>query len=268
MDIKEAKNKTTDTIVRHPWELARMDIIIKMIKEITAKIKNAPVSLIDIGCGDLFVLETLGKTFGFDEYFGIDIAFSRDFINSYESHNKQIKLYDNLSRVTVKKNNISIVLLLDVIEHIEDDAGFLENLREYDFVNENSYFLITVPSFQSLFCSHDTFLEHYRRYSNHQLVELLKKKDFNVISGGYFFTSLLLPRLLETAKERLFMKNGSKHKDGTDLTTWNGGRLVTSFIKSILLADYGFSMLLLKLGIRIPGLSNYSLARPKQRMKN
>ena len=56
-----------------------------------------------------------------------------------------------------------VVLLMDVLEHVEDDVGLL---RQYvEKVPSGARFLISVPAFQVLWSDHDVFLEHKRRYT-------------------------------------------------------------------------------------------------------
>ena len=263
MDIKEIQNKKSTSSLRHPWELARIEIIIRMLKQITKEINTSNISVIDIGCGDLFVLEKISETFQFNEYFGVDVAFTDDTIKALESKyfNRQTIITKDLTKVNVNKSNISIVLLLDVIEHIENDRKFLHDLSKYSFVNENTIFIFTVPSFQSVFCSHDEFLVHFRRYSNSQLIKTLKEANYRITSSGYFFTSLLLLRLIEVSKEKLFKSLDSKPLEGTGLTDWDSNKLATYMIKYILLTDFFIAMFFLKFRIKIPGLSNFAICK-------
>jgi 2-polyprenyl-3-methyl-5-hydroxy-6-metoxy-1,4-benzoquinol methylase len=264
MDIKELKNRKEDAPYRHPWELARIEVIFKELKKIiklTDSIED--ISIIDIGCGDLFVLESINEAFKFKELLGVDNAINQDIIEKYEENctNKKIRLFNDLNQIQISKNNISIILLLDVIEHINNDKLFLDNLLKCAFVNEKTIFFITVPSYQSLFCSHDVFLAHYRRYSNTQLVALLRATNYYIISKGYFFSILLIPRLMTVLKEKFFTKKDSNTVDGTDLTNWNQKKLISLGLKYALLVDYFITMNLLKIKVRLPGLSNFVICK-------
>ncbi len=262
MDIKESKNKKINT-TRHPWELARNEIIKIFLKKITGNIEVSNISIIDIGCGDLFVLEKIYENFKFDEFFGVDIALSKEDIRIIENETqyKNIKILNNLNDLTIKKDNISIVLLNDVIEHIEDDKNFLADLQKYSFISEKTVFVITVPAFQFLFCSRDTFLEHYRRYTNSQLVNLLENTNYGITAKGYFFFTLLLPRLVKVIKERMFYKNKQIIVNDTEVTNWKGNRIITSLIKNILIFDFCLLRFFMRFNIRIPGLSTFVICK-------
>ena len=80
---------------------------------------------------------------------------------------------------------------------------FLKDFVNSKYVNHETIFIITVPAYQKLFFSHDTFLKHFRRYTNTSLVRLIKKCGLDEIEKGYFFLSLLAPRYLSVQKERI-----------------------------------------------------------------
>lgn len=256
MDIKEKINGTTPT-KRHPWELARLEVIVDFLKTSITD-EEANISIIDIGCGDLFVLDQLSYFFKFDERIGVDIAYSNDELlllkNKYS-----IKLYNQLEKVKVKKGNATIILLNDVIEHIEDDQAFIREVSNSNFVNSETIFIITVPAFQSLFSAHDVFLEHYRRYHLSQLKTLLINSHFSIQSSGYFFFSLLFPRWLSVKIEK--NKSQQKQTEGTGLSHWEGGRFITLLIKKILLLDYWMTKQFLRIGITLPGLSTFVICK-------
>ena len=92
-------------------------------------------------------------------------------------------------RRSIGNIDADLVLLLDVLEHVDDDAALL---REYmDRVSIGTRFLISVPAFQCLWSDHDEFLEHKRRYTLHQLEQLTERAGLTVIKGCYYFGTIL-----------------------------------------------------------------------------
>lgn len=82
------------------------------------------------------------------------------------------------------------VLMLDVIEHVDDDVGLI---REYaDRAAPGTRFLISVPAFQFLWSSHDEFLEHRRRYTCASLLRAVESAGLEATDTRYFF-GLLFP---------------------------------------------------------------------------
>lgn len=98
-----------------------------------------------------------------------------------------------LEKENVRKDSMEQVLLLDVLEHIEDDVGFL-NLVSQKLVRHGKI-LITVPAFQALWSSEDHEAGHYRRYTLKHLKEIVRKAGFRVCFASYYFSFLVLPIL-------------------------------------------------------------------------
>jgi hypothetical protein len=146
---------------------------------------------------------------------------------------------------------------MDVIEHIADDGAFLRDLLARPFVSTETRFLITVPAYQALFSSHDTFLGHYRRYSNRTLRERLEQSGLRVLTIGYFFSSLLPVRLLQTVKERVLKLKPAQQTTG--LVTWRGSESTAALLRNLLVLDAKLSLWSSKIGLTLPGLSNYAV---------
>jgi SAM-dependent methyltransferase len=98
-----------------------------------------------------------------------------------------------------------LTCFFDVLEHIEDDAGFLARLSRA--TDPGHMVLLSVPSCPSLFCSHDRLLLHYRRYKLKELEELLLSRGFRVIRSTHFvmllFPAVALSRLISKLRERI-----------------------------------------------------------------
>src|SRR5690606_38409938 len=93
----------------------------------------------------------------------------------------------------------------------------------------NNFYFFAVPAFQSVFSSHDVLLGHYRRYTLAQLTTLLRRNGFEIIDKGYYFSSLLLFRNIDK------MLKNDKY---ASIDNWNGGRLKTFLINSLLKIDF------------------------------
>jgi SAM-dependent methyltransferase len=83
----------------------------------------------------------------------------------------------------------TIVTMLDVLEHIDDDLGVLRDIHRR--MTPGGQMLVTVPAFQWAFTSWDTSLGHYRRYSRPQLRSLARTAGFEVDHCSYLFPELL-----------------------------------------------------------------------------
>jgi hypothetical protein len=236
MDLVEAKERGFHDGVRHPWEMARVAVVSKLIRRHVRLGQDAIVA--DIGCGDAFVVEQLAAEYPGTLFYAIDSA-SLDAI------------------APPLEKPVSLVLLMDVMEHIEDDTGFLASLLDRPDIGLHTKFLITVPAYQTLFCSHDVFLGHYRRYSRLLLRKRLEASGLRVIDIGYFFFTLLPVRLAQVIKERLFGLKPERISSG--LVIWNGGPVRAAILREALVLDASVSLGLSRLGVRLAGLSSYAI---------
>lgn len=255
-DIKRKSSK------RHPWEESRFKVVLTLLKQRIKNFPKAELSILDMGCGDTYFVECLAKELPLCNFHAVDIEFSNKYFQELEIKfsGTNINVYKNLEDI---KNvaQIDIVLLLDVIEHIEDDIDFLRWMQTFNHINTETSFVITVPAFQSLFCTHDVFLGHFRRYSNTSLKEHITASSLIPELNGYFFTTLLFPRWLQVTKEK---RSQDKIELSTGLVEWEGSNVKSFIIRSVLLLDFRFTYLLKKTGINTPGLSNYIICRPSK----
>ena len=89
---------------------------------------------------------------------------------------------------------VGTVGLFDVLEHIEDDLLFLQQLKNK--MSKETSLLITVPAYQFLWSEEDVKAKHFRRYSLRELKRKLKKAGFRIQYSSYFFSFLVIPILI------------------------------------------------------------------------
>ena len=261
MDLAEARERQFEPAARHPWELARLEMVRSLIA------RHAPPAAgevaLDVGCGDVFVAEQLGALYPEARFYAVDTGFTDDLINRLRARMAVTNVLPFASLESVARREdrpASLVLLMDVIEHVADDRAFLIDLVRGPCVDHETRLLITVPAYQSLFCSHDRFLGHYRRYSHARLADVVKAAGLQVMDRGSFFASLLPIRLLQVAKERL-LGAGAPVGASTGLVTWQGGPAVSGLLKRMLVLDASVSRALGHVGVPLPGLSIYAVCR-------
>lgn len=92
-------------------------------------------------------------------------------------------------RRTIGDSDANLVLMMDVIEHVEDDRALVQDY--VDKVAAGTRFVVTVPAFMWLWSGHDVFLEHYRRYTLRQLEAVLTAVGLRVEHGHYFYGAVL-----------------------------------------------------------------------------
>ncbi len=251
MDISEfSRLDNKSSYLRHPWETARKNILHTFLKKsgIAFPIKR----IVDIGSGDAFVIHTLLAEGLAEEYFAIDTAYTVEVIEQLKINNNNSALIyvQDLDEYfnKYKTDSETLYLCMDVLEHLHDEDVILKHFTQ----KNDNYFFFAVPAFQSVFSQHDVLLGHYRRYTLPQLVNVLDKYNFSIKSKGYYFTSLLLFRWVD--------KLLKKDKEAS-IDNWEGSKLKTRIITSVLNIDFFITRMFKKMGIHIKGLSCYCLCK-------
>jgi len=84
-------------------------------------------------------------------------------------------------------------MAIDVVEHINDDKGFVRLLERH--MEKGSFLLLAAPALDLLWSSHDIYLDHYRRYNLHNLESICDSANLKLLESGYLFT-ITLPIVL------------------------------------------------------------------------
>jgi SAM-dependent methyltransferase len=82
------------------------------------------------------------------------------------------------------KAQFDTIVMLDVLEHLEDDVGFLQSLRRA--LRPGGRLVIKVPSGSWLYGTMDRAIGHYRRYSKKSLGLTLHNAGFCSRASFYF----------------------------------------------------------------------------------
>lgn len=87
-------------------------------------------------------------------------------------------------------NEFECIFAFDVLEHIDDDAGALINMKSMLKNNTKSLLALSVPAHRWLWNAHDVSVHHKRRYNKKDLINLMKKSGFEIVYARYFFISI------------------------------------------------------------------------------
>ncbi|MET0776894.1 MAG: methyltransferase domain-containing protein [Pseudomonas mandelii] len=172
----------------------------------TRMLGNTPVTrILDVGAGSGFFSHHLLRHSAAREAWCVDISYDQD--SDATTAGKPVHY-----RRGIDSTDADLVLLMDVLEHVDDDVGLLK--AYVDKVPSGSRFLMTVPAFQFLWSGHDDFLEHKRRYTLAQLETVARDAGLNVKQGAYYFglvfpiaaTLRLLPKGAQPSPPRSQLK--------------------------------------------------------------
>lgn len=178
---------------QHWWFVARRKIIEKIIKSLNLK---PDAQILDTGCGNGDNLELLGK-------YGEVVAIEKNEDAVSKAKSRLVgtvfkgDLPDNIPSEV--DNNYDLIVMLDVLEHIEEDTRSLSELKNR--LNDDGTLLITVPAYQFLWSRHDELHHHKRRYTINTLKAGLQRTGWEVKYVSYFnfflFPLALIYRLVQ-----------------------------------------------------------------------
>jgi 2-polyprenyl-3-methyl-5-hydroxy-6-metoxy-1,4-benzoquinol methylase len=163
------------------WNLARNKIIAESLNKYLSKND----AILEVGCGKGVVTNYL-KSLGWN-IMGIDPGVPTE-AKAEESHIMYGKKTTDL--LLKKRQNIKVLALFDVIEHVRNPVSFLvEHLKVLPRVNR---IILTVPARQELWGNFDDYYGHFRRYSLEQLDNEMKSIGMKPIMKKYFFRLVYL----------------------------------------------------------------------------
>lgn len=232
---------------RHPWEVARAGFYLRLLDRAGLLVAGR---YLDAGAGDAWLggelhrrLPAGAEVVCWDVHYGAeDLSRPGPGPGVELTAERPAGCFDG-------------ILLLDVIEHVEDDGGFVADLVERSLVPAG-WVLVGVPAHQRLFSAHDRALRHHRRYSPSQLRSVLEGAGLRVAAAGSVFHALAAVRALQVARERATGKAVS----GEGVGGWRGSARPTALLTALLDWEGRASLALAfhRLPV-VPGLSAWAL---------
>jgi SAM-dependent methyltransferase len=157
--------ETTPEVIPFAWDYTKNLMVRLLLKRFRAE---GP--LLNIGCNT-------GRAWkGFD-VFGIDLNPSAVAIARKKGINSAVADARNLDCCDDK--SFGVVLMLDVLEHIEEQERALEEVRRV--LCDQGLAIISVPLYRAFWSDHDVRLGHVMRYEPGELRSILESTGFNVI---------------------------------------------------------------------------------------
>jgi SAM-dependent methyltransferase len=213
------------------------------------------IRVLDVGCGDGFICRELSRRADVQVVDGVDVNLTEQEVDALRRKDDKVVYYNAYRDLPPGRYNL--VLLMDVLEHVQEDSRFLAEIVE-GYLAKGGHLIVTVPAFPFLYSRHDAYLAHYRRYGRKQLVRLVTDSNLFCMRSGYLFLSLLPIRLAEVLRERIT----DGEREGTrGVGGWTSGNLLTLAAVAILRCENRLSLFLNSLGVRIPGLTVWAVCK-------
>ena len=245
MDLKEF---TRTHAKRHPWEIARL----KALQKILGPLMYEGITALDVGCGDGFISGNIFNRLQNKSITAVDINLTEELISELGNLAEGM-IY---CREIPEQGRYDLILLLDVLEHVQADQKFLTDIVD-SHASQDGKIVITVPAFQAMYGRHDLFLGHYRRYNLKELVALTTSCGLKVLSSGYLFSTLLLPKFVLYKLLNIVREWGG-------VGNWHRGEAITRVIGKVLDSDNSLLLSASRFGIKIPGLTGWVLCEKRR----
>jgi SAM-dependent methyltransferase len=232
MDLKEEDILGAD-IGRHWYYRAKAAALRRAVGDL------APRRILDVGAGSGFFSRHLLAEAGTQSALCVDIGYASE-------HDDSVAGKPVLYRRDTGPTDCDLVLMMDVLEHVDDDRGLLRHYAAK--VPSGAHFLVTVPAFRFLWSGHDVFLEHKRRYRLGEIEAVLRDAGLEVMRGSYYF-GLVFPL---AAAVRLATRNSGEPKSSLK----KHGAITNSLLSAVCTAEVPLFPI-----NRLAGLSAFVVAR-------
>jgi SAM-dependent methyltransferase len=180
-----------DLYQRHWWWRTREAFLLRYLRSHNlARSGHA----LDIGCGDGLLLDTL-KELGCTPH-GME---ADDRLVSEETRKKHRIHIGILDSDFQPDQPYDLILMLDVLEHIEDDVQALQHVHRC--LSPNGVLVITVPALPLLWTAHDDMNHHFRRYTGTTLKRVIDAAGLKTNVSRYFYNWLVPLKLMIRLKE-------------------------------------------------------------------
>ena len=174
----------------HFWMKWRHAVLLRQLASARLKPRNA----LEIGCGHGVAREMLERD--------LDIPVDGCDLNlkALEMANPgkgQLFVYNIFDRNPAMLGAYDLVLLMDVIEHIDSDLEFLQ--ASLSHLKPGGIVAINVPAHMSLYGKYDEVAGHKRRYSTAKIESLFRQtrlKMVRIVEWGFLLRPLLFARTL------------------------------------------------------------------------
>ncbi|HST08836.1 MAG TPA: class I SAM-dependent methyltransferase [Terriglobales bacterium] len=188
----------------HFWMQWRHRLLVRALQGTKDEVR----SVLEIGCGHGVARDMLERDLGIPVD-GCDL--NRTALELAKPGKGNLFVYNIFDQKPSLLGRYDAVLLLDVIEHIDDDTAFVRAALRH--LRPGGMVAVNVPASMMLFSDYDRVVGHVRRYTRHGLRDLLEScgaEIQGIQSWGLLMTPLLLVRkaLLRIAKRTDTVRTG------------------------------------------------------------
>jgi len=214
----------------HFWMRWRFEVF----KKISKTVNLSDLKILEIGCGHGVVIEQL-EEIDITNVDGCDLNINA--LKLVQNKKGRVLCYNVFDFEESLLNKYDVILLFDVIEHIEDPVEFLKACSKYLKKSGGTVYL-NVPALSHLYSEYDKAVGHFRRYTRKKLRADLNSSSF--INSKIFYWGMILYPI--AIIRMLLMKLTSKEQ-----VIKNGMKPPSKFINKVLLYILKFDTFIFKI---------------------
>jgi SAM-dependent methyltransferase len=241
MDLRELPDSS---FIRHPWETARCAHFLSQVRAYDPA--RGAGAILDVGAGDGLIAGELARELPASHVTCWDLGYTSEVVAQLRMQTPELEFVSSRPNAS-----FDLILLLDVLEHVEKDAALLEDLVAGS-LRPGGRVIVSVPAWPGLFGAHDVALGHHRRYRPAEGRSLVVGAGLEILACGGLFHGLLPVRWLA---RRLEPEERSSQPAEASPLVWNRGERLAGLVERALRLETSLSRLLARRQIEIPGLS-------------
>jgi SAM-dependent methyltransferase len=184
----------------HWWFVGRRRILLQLLDRYVGRSHQDERRILDVGCGTgtmLAYLASYGKAQGVDvDEEAVGYCHERGLVDVQLGAAETLPFEDG---------SFDLVTALDVIEHLDDDAAALREMRRV--LRPGGQVLVTVPAHRFMWGDQDEVNMHKRRYVAVEIRDRLTANGFDVLRLSYMNAFMFAPiaavRLLRRLQHHL-----------------------------------------------------------------
>jgi SAM-dependent methyltransferase len=158
----------------HPIDVASRKDALAQVKRCLPSSESV---ILEIGCSSGFFIRDLVKSFPDATIVGADVVKEPLYRLAKDYPGVPLIRFD-LLQCPLPDQSIDVLVMLNVLEHIEDDVGALKKI--FNLLRSGGSLIIEVPACPFLYDAYDAELHHFRRYSVSELQRKLGGVGFKV----------------------------------------------------------------------------------------
>jgi SAM-dependent methyltransferase len=191
----------------HWWFRARRDIVWSLVRRYVQGADSRRLKICELGCGTGGNLAALADR---HDVVGVECS-SHALEYARRRLGNRVRAGSLPDNIDLPSQSFDVVLLTDVLEHIEDDGRSAQTAIR--LLRPGGIVVATVPAYQWLYSPRDAHHHHFRRYSKRRFQSLWSRPDTEPLVLSYY-NSLLFP---PAAAVRLVSKLWSADRVAGDL---------------------------------------------------